>query len=170
MCFNEFSASKYRWLPPGGRMHQRTTGRHINLYIIERLYKRIKLNHGLRGPENRLVESILIVAAQNGNAPKGTVWRVRYLPQKGTLIQGEVIGRTGDLRRAGQSVTGPPNGAGNQPSHHEKPLRIVEGLCRNCVSDRSSCGTVGAHGACAWQWSVLRRGWSAPGEFARLYP
>jgi hypothetical protein len=35
---------------PDCRAPQRATGRHVNLYIIERLYDEIKLSNGVRSP------------------------------------------------------------------------------------------------------------------------
>src|SRR5690348_14002047 len=61
--------------PPGGRARNRAFGQHLNLYIIERLYERIKLNHTSRRPQKRLKKSILIVAAISGSAPKSPVFR-----------------------------------------------------------------------------------------------
>jgi hypothetical protein len=42
--FRRLYGSYTGWEPPGGTARHRATRRDFNLYIIERLYKRIKLN------------------------------------------------------------------------------------------------------------------------------
>lgn len=63
------------------------TGRDINLYIIERLYERIKVNNRCSCPENTLKKGILTVAPENGNTPKVLPESVEQDTHHGRLLQ-----------------------------------------------------------------------------------
>lgn len=79
---------------------KRITGRDINLYIIERLYERIKVSNRCGYPENTLKKGILTVALENGNTPKVLSESVAEKSEYGSGVR-HAQSHRGDAGRAG---------------------------------------------------------------------